>query len=438
MGSLDHTTKLWNPVEAEKSDSLNTHNLKLLKTQLAYVRNSIFYKEKLKDVSIDLIEISQITAFPFTTKEELRASQKSSPPFGLHQACHRGRIKRIYMTSGTTGTPNFIGLTENDLSDWIECASRSYWAAGFRPTNWIVSALGAGPFIAGVTLDGWQNIGCSLVPVGPGRTDRIIAAFQEGKADCLACTPSYALYLLESCEKIGIDPKQLGIRRIQFGGEPGWEEGLRSRVERAFDCITTESLGMGDVSVDFWGECEERSGMHFCAQGIIYPELIDPETLETIEWREGEMGELVYTHLKRECEPLIRFRSRDIVKLTGIECPCGRTGPMIRVLGRSDDMFKVKGVSVFPSSVKEIVSRFVPKVSGAVEILLRRPVTQMKSPVPINVEYGSEPADASGLKSDIEEAIHAKLLFRADVNLVAYGTLSRSEYKTRIVRLVES
>lgn len=418
-----------------KPAALRESELKLLNRQLDHVRRSEFYSDRIK--SVDRIsDLRDMEKIPFTIKDELRASQKSSPPFGLHQVCEKSEIKRIYMTSGTTGTPTFIGLTRADLADWVETASRSYWAAGFRPTNWIVSSLGAGPFIAGTTLEGWQNIGCCLVPVGPGRTERIVEAFREGKADSLSCTPSYAVYLLEHCRKVGIEPRSLGIRKMQFGGEPGWQEGLRSKIETAFDCFTTESLGMGDVSVDFWGECEERNGMHFCGQGIIYPELIDPETLETVEWSEGATGELVYTHLKRECEPLVRFRSRDIIRVTGTECPCGRTTPMIRVLGRSDDMFKVKAVTVYPSSVREVVREFVPNVSGEIEILLTHPATQTKAPVPINVELAPQLAESGDLKTSVEEAIHKKLLFRAEVSLVKFGTLSRSEYKTRLVRFV--
>jgi phenylacetate-CoA ligase len=422
-------------------DSLRDLELKLLKKQLDYVRNSEFYFKKLKTSFLNekgnVTKISDIGKLPFTIKDELRASQKVAPPFGQHQACKRSEIKRIYMTSGTTGAPTFVGLTKNDLLDWLECASRSYWAAGFRPFNWIVSSLGAGPFIAGTTLEGWQNIGCCLIPVGPGRTERIVDAFREGKADCLACTPSYALYLLEHCEKVGIDPKSLGIKKMQFGGEPGWQEGLRSKIEKTFDCFATESLGMGDVSVDFWGECEQRNGMHFCGQGIIYPELVDPDSLESVEWLEGANGELVYTHLKRECEPLVRFRSRDIVKVTAVDCSCGRTTPMIRVLSRSDDMFKVKAVTVFPSSVKEVVGEFIPRVSGEIEILLTHPATQTKAPVDINVELGSQPGDPTILKALIEDSIHRKLLFRAEVNLVEFGQLSRSEYKTRLVRFLD-
>jgi len=416
-------------------DALWELQAKLLNNQLNYVRKSKFYKDKIKLVENVSCQ-KDFEKIPFTVKDELRASQKSSPPFGLHQVCERSEIKRIYMTSGTTGTPTFIGLTRADLTDWIETASRSYWAAGFRPANCIVSSLGAGPFIAGTTLEGWQNVGCCLVPVGPGRTERIVDAFREGRADALSCTPSYALYLLEHCDKVGIEPRSLGIKKMQFGGEPGWEEGLRSKIETAFDCFTTESLGMGDVSVDFWGECEERNGMHFCGQGIIYPELIDPETLETVEWSEGAAGELVYTHLKRQCEPLVRFRSRDIVKVTGTKCPCGRTTPMIRVLGRSDDMFKVKAVTVYPSSVREVVREFVPRVSGEIEIILTHPATQTKAPVPINVELQQNAEEGTDLKTSIEEAIHRRLLFRAEITLVGFGTLSRSEYKTRLVRFV--
>lgn len=417
-------------------DALAESEIRLLNRQLNYCRSSEFYSERLSPVE-KISDLRDMVKIPFTIKDELRESQRASPPFGLHQLCEKSEIKRIYMTSGTTGTPTFIGLTRADLADWIETASRTYWAAGFRPTNWIVSSLGAGPFIAGTTLDGWQNIGCCLVPVGPGRTERIVDAFKDGKADCLSCTPSYALYLLEHCEKVGLEPRSLGIKKMQFGGEPGWHERLRSKIENSFGCFTTESLGMGDVSVDFWGECEERTGMHFCGQGIIYPELIDPDTMESVEWSEGATGELVYTHLRRECEPLIRFRSRDIVKVTGTECQCGRTTPMIRVLGRSDDMFKVKAVTVYPSSVREVVREFVPRVSGEIEILLTHPATQTRAPVPINVELASQLTDEQDLRASIEEAVHKKLLFKAEVSLVKFGTLSRSEYKTRLVRFVD-
>lgn len=432
--------QFWNQIETMEQSPLKDLELSLLITQLEYFSKIPFYREKLKK-SIEeeksrIIKLEDMEKLPFTVKDELRTSQALAPPFGLHQACERYQIARVYMTSGTTGAPTFVGLTRNDLNSWIECASRSYWAAGFRPADWIVSSLGAGPFIAGTTLEGWQNIGCCLIPVGPGRTERIVDAFRKGKADCLSCTPSYALYLLEHCEKVGIDPAELGIKKIQFGGEPGWQTGLRSKIENTFDCTTTESLGMGDVSVDFWGECEQKQGMHFCGQGVIYPELIDPETLQVMEWSEGVVGELVYTHLKRECQPLLRFRSRDIVKVTGMKCPCGRTAPMIRVLGRSDDMFKVKGVTVYPSSVKEVVSGFIPRVSGEIEILLTHPTTQVKAPVPINVELGGDHPDSGSLKSAIEEAIHEKLLFRAEITLVNFGSLSRSEYKIRLVRFV--
>ncbi len=432
--------RFWNPaLETLPLGSLKELELKLLKAQLDYVRRSPFYHEKLKESfqgTASLSNLKDLEKLPFTIKHELRESQKAAPPFGRHQACSRSEIKRIYMTSGTTGTPTFVGLTKSDLVDWIECASRSYWAAGFRPRHWVVSSLGAGPFIAGTTLEGWRNIGCCLVPVGPGRTERIVDAFREGKADCLSSTPSYALYLLEHCEKAGMDPKVLGVKKMQFGGEPGWQEGMRSKIESAFDCVATESLGMGDISVDFWGECEKQNGMHFCGQGIIYPELVDPDSLESLEWSEGAVGELVYTHLKRRCEPLVRFRSRDIIKVTGIGCTCGRPTPMIRVLGRSDDMFKVKAVTVFPSSVKEVVGEFLPRVSGEIEILLTHPATQTKAPVPINVECGRDPGDNTELKNSIEDAIHRKLLFRAEVSLVDFGSLSRSEYKSRLVRFV--
>jgi phenylacetate-CoA ligase len=431
----------WKPeIETQAFNEIEKLSSQLLKDQLEYVCQSIFYKRKFRDARVNLDEIRRIddiSKLPLVSKEELRRSQDESPPFGHHMVCEISEVKRVYLTSGTTGEPTFVGLTLDDLADWVETASRCYFAAGIRSSDWVVSSLGAGPFIAGVTHDAFKNLGCTLIPIGPGRTDRIVTAFLRGKANVLSCTPSYANYLLEHCLKEGIEPARLGIKQMQFGGEPGWLPQLRNRIEEEFGCKSFESLGMGDISVDFWGECSERIGMHFCGQGIIYPELIDPDNLETLEWRKGTKGELVYTHLRRRCQPLVRFRSRDYALVVGEECSCGRTGPLIRIIGRTDDMFKVKGVTVFPSSVKSIVDEFIPRVTGRLEILLTHPTTQVMAPVPIRVESAKPAAEFEKLKDEIEEAIHKRLLFHAEVQIVPPGILETSEYKAKLVRFID-
>jgi len=431
----------WNKaLETASLSELKQSADKLLRAQLGVVSRNRFYKKKLQAARIHVGTIrdtDDLASLPFTTKEELRDSQKDSPPFGSHMNCEREEIRRVYLTSGTTGTPTFIGLTSEDVKSWTEMASRAYWAAGLRPESWVVSALGAGPFVAGATQDGIINIGCCLIPVGPGRTERILSAFLSGKADTLFCTPSYSLYLLEYCERKGIAPKSLGLQRIQYGGEPGWRPSLRRAIEESFSCVTAESLGIGDVSVDFWGECEERIGMHFCGQEFIYPELVEPRSGERLEWSDGTTGELVFTHVNRECVPLIRFKSGDLAKVVATDCPCGRRSPVIRVLSRLDDVFKIKGVTVYPGAVRDVVSEFRPRVTGEVEILLKS-AKGASAAVPIRVAVGRLGKKFSRLKAEIEEAIHERLLFRADVILVPEAKMKRSEYKTRLVRVVES
>ena len=411
---------------------------KALLKQLKYVwKNSAFYKKKFAETGITLSDIKKledISKLPFTEKAELRDSQIESPPLGTHIACHMRKVKRIYSTSGTTGRPTFIGLTKHDLMVWREASCRAFWTGGLRPDS--IMPLAVSPFfIAASYGDAIEAIG-TLVPIGVGAMDRLIGAFQHVGANALLATSSFPLAFAAALEKRGIDPKSLGLKMILAGGEPGAAiPALRQKVEGIFGCIFLEMMGNGDMCGEIWSECRYKRGMHFIAQGIVHPEIIDPDTGKSLEIKEGTQGELVYTSVDRECIPLVRFRSRDHVEVTSTNCDCGRTGYGIRVFGRTDDMIIVQGVNVYPSAVRDTVASLVPRTTGALEIQLYAPPPEgWKPPIHIKLEYGQEPGDLERLKEEIEALIREKLVFRANVELVPSNTLPKYEYKTKMVR----
>jgi phenylacetate-CoA ligase len=214
-------------------------------------------------------------------------------------------------------------------------------------------------------------------------------------------------------------------------GEPGGgEPAFRARLEAGWGARVTEAMGIGDIGVSLWGECEAQDGMHLGARGFVHAELIEPESGSAIPVDDGETGELVLTHLQHRAAPLLRFRSRDHVEVKTSPCRCGRTGPRIRCIGRTDDMLIVRGVNVFPSAIREVVSAFAPAVSGNILVKPRARGVKQEPPLPVAVELapdGAADADAIGAK------LREVLLVRTSVELVPWGSLERSEYKSRLV-----
>lgn len=412
---------------------------KALFQQLAYVaEHSLFYQEKFAAAGQDLAEVATIEDFrrlPFTQKAELRDSQLEVPPLGKQAAVPMLNVARIYSTSGTTGRPTFIGLTPHDLTVWKEAAARAFWTGGFRPDS-IVPLVVAPYMIAGSYGEGIENLGATFVPVGVGATDRLIAAYEHIGANAFLATSSFPMHFAASLEKRGIDPKSLGIKVILAGGEPGASiPEYRRKVEETFGSLFLEMMGNGDMCGEIFSECRYKEGMHFTAQGIVYVEIIDPDSGEVLDIREGTQGELVYTSLDRLCMPLVRFRTRDHVLVTATDCECGRTGFAIRCIGRTDDMLIVSGVNVYPSAVKDVVSGFVPRTSGAMEIQLeKQPPEGWQPPIWVKVEMGAEPGDQGALKAELEAVIREKLIFRAKVELVPLDSLPKYEYKAKLVR----
>jgi phenylacetate-CoA ligase len=406
--------------------------------QLAYVRErSPFYRDKLAGVEADGID--DLASLPFTTKDEIRESLAAAPPLGRHLAAPLERVRRIYSTSGTTGDPSYIAVTDADLAGWTEIGARSYAATGIAPGQRAVLTYNSGPFVAGAVLDAWSRIGATVIPVGSGNTERLVKAFQRLGAEALGCTPSYALYLADWCRDRGIEPYELGVRLFSVAGEPGGgEDGTRHAIEGAFGATVREAMGIADVSPSLWGECEEQAGMHFSGDPYIHVELIDPEGDAPLPFEDGAEGELVYTTMIREAMPVLRFRSRDRVVVNAQPCPCGRGALRVRCIGRTDDLLIVRGTNLFPTALREVVAGFRPRVGGPVLIRPAHTGVRQDAAPRVLVELAEGSAADAELAGAIRDAIRAKLVVRTEIELVPYGTLGRSEYKSSLVDFSES
>jgi phenylacetate-CoA ligase len=407
--------------------------------QLAYLfSHSAFYRETLGgagfasgDAAGGLADIGRL---PLTEKQELKATCTPDNPVGAHLCAAPSEIVRIYSTSGTTGAPSYIPLTAQDLENWVTGSARSYAASGVVAGERIVSTYNAGPFVAGAALAGLDKVGLCHIPVGTGNTERLMLAIELLKPEAAVLTPSYAAYLIEWAAERGMDLRGSSVRSVLVAGEPGGgEAAFRAKLEDGWGATVTEAMGIGDIGPSLWGECEEQDGMHLGARGFVHAELIDPESGAALMLDDGATGELVLTHLRHRAAPLLRFRTRDHVEIRASPCKCGRTGPRLRCIGRTDDMLIVRGVNVFPSAVREMVTSFAPDVSGHILVKPELPGVKQEPPLPVSVELAPGITPSAELAAAIREKLRSVLVVQMRVDLVPWGTLQRSEYKSKLV-----
>ncbi len=411
----------------------------LYRAQLAYLfAHSAFYREKLGAAGIGSDRaaggLEDIGQLPLTDKDELRATCTPENPFGAHLCAAPSEIVRVYSTSGTTGTPSFVPLTAGDLDNWVTASARSYAASGIAAGQRIVSTYNAGPFVAGAALAAFDRIGLCHVPVGTGQTERLFLALDRLVPEAIVLTPSYAAHLVEWAAERDVDLRESSVERVLVAGEPGGgEPAFRATLEEGWGAKVTEAMGIGDVGVSLWGECEEQDGMHLGARDFVHVELIEPQTGRALDLDDGARGELVLTHLQHRAAPLLRFRTRDHVEVRTSPCACGRTGPRVRCVGRTDDMLIVRGVNVFPSAVREVVSGFAPEVSGHILVKPSSPGVKQEPPLPVSVELGPGAAAEPALADAICDRLRDVLVVQTRVDLVPWGSLRRSEYKSKLV-----
>jgi phenylacetate-CoA ligase len=396
---------------------------------------SPFYARKLKEAGLgtSFVGLADLANVPFTTKDELKQAMDEAPPFGTNLCVSPDQVKRVYQTSGTTGTPSVLALTRGDMETWTVMGTRTYYSTGIHEHSSVLTTFGAGPFVAGHTHFVLVRIGARSVPVAPGDTERVVFGLRAGLADTLLSTASFAQYLANRLEKSDDEPSAIPLTHVVTGGEPGGGiPAIRNHIQRVLGVTVTEVMGIGDIAPSLFGECAHQQGMHFCGTGHVWPELIDPDTREPMEIETGAVGELAYTSLTREAMPVLRFLGGDIVRVEGTSCECERTSFRMRVLGRRDDMFIVRGVNVYPSAILSIVGEFRPRLTGRARVVRMGSETSIEPPIPVEVEVRDGHEGDASLVSDVENAIHARLLFRSHVTLVPEAEFGEAGYKTKL------
>lgn len=423
-------------VEAASAEETNRLAAAAWERQYRRLREaSPFYARKLREAGLgtSFVGLGDLAGVPFTTKEELKQALDEDPPFGANLCVSPDQVKRVYQTSGTTGTPSVLALTRQDMETWTVMGTRTYYATGIHEHSSVLTTFGAGPFVAGHTHFVLVRIGARSVPVAPGDTERVVFGLRAGLADTLLSTASFAQYLANRLEKSDKDPSAIPLTHVVTGGEPGGGiPAIRDHIQRVLGVTVTEVMGIGDIAPSLFGECPHQQGMHFCGMGHVWPELIDPDSREPMQIETGAVGELAYTTLTREAMPVLRFLGGDIVRIEGTSCECERTSFRMRVLGRRDDMFIVRGVNVYPSAILSIVAEFRPRLTGRARVVRSGTETSIEPPIPVEVEIrdGHEPDPT--LATEVENAIHARLLFRSHVTLVPESEFGEAGYKTRL------
>jgi phenylacetate-CoA ligase len=429
--------------ETAPQRDLDALEQKMLKHAIEYAsRESQFYHSRIKEAGISPAEVTDrhsLKMVPMTVKDELRISQERAPPFGDYLATSFSQINRVHRTSGTTGRPLFLALTRRDIETMNECGARAFWSAGLRPGMSIVHCMNYCLWTGGYSdHSNLEKTGAAVVPFGVGQSKLLVRTIQLLKVKAISATTSY-LGLLENVvrEELGVEPRELGLEWAFLGGEMGLSiPSFRKAIEEKWGLRAMDAnYGLADVLSILASECSTRDGMHFHGQGKVLCELIEGESGEVIPLEEGAQGEFVLTNLEKEAQPLIRFRSGDIVRVLSTGgCECGRTGFKFKVIGRTQDVLKVKGINIYVSALQEIISAFVPSLSGEFQIVL-------ESPPPIShlrvaVESGSlDSSSATKSMEELRRVAKERLGIEIDFELVARNALPRTEGKTaRIVR----
>jgi phenylacetate-CoA ligase len=389
-----------------------------------------FFRHRMEERGLtpaSIRELSDLSALPFTVKTDLRDTY----PFGLF-ASPMEEIVRVHASSGTTGKPIVVAYTQADIEVWTQVMVRSFAACGLHRGDVIQNAYGYGLFTGGLGAHyGAEGLGATVIPISGGNTERQLMVLQDFGVTAICCTPSYFLHLLEQAREMKIDLSRL--RTGVFGAEP-WSEAMRERIQEESGIKAHDIYGLSEIIGPGVGiECLQQRGLHLF-EDHFYPEIIDPDTGKVLP--EGAEGELVLTTLSKQAMPMIRYRTRDITALVSDPCACGRTLRRIRRIGRrSDDMFIIRGVNVFPSQVETALLRVEGTLPHYQIVLTReKGLDQMEVKVEVTPEVFSDKIRAlEGLQKNLENAIERVLGIRVQVTLAEPRSLARSEGKAKRV-----
>ncbi|WP_436348265.1 phenylacetate--CoA ligase family protein [Natronorubrum sp. FCH18a] len=430
-------TRPWGEVEQIHED--------LLKDQIEYLASeSEYYRRRFDawEISADEIDsLETLQEVPLTTKDDERACQAETnqdQPLGEHQAVPTESLSRTISSSGTTGKPTYFGLTERDREQWNKVLKRCFHTAGIRSEETVIFGVGQTMVPGGTPyFEGLTELGCNVVPAGGGTTDRLLSAITDLSGDVLFTTTSHLRYLSENApEQLGHGVNELPVTKLIGGGGPGIATPeIRQELYETWDATTVrEIMGLGDVIACLWAECDEEDGMHYHGQGHAHVELIDPETEARIPFEDGAEGELVYTPLRREATPLLRFRSGDVARVAGTSCACGRTSPKIQCIGRADDMLIYKGMNVFPSALRDVVSDIEGLLPYAQVVVPDADTVHFEEPIPMRIVVDPETdRETEEIVDDAAMAVRSQLKVRIDPQPSSLESIELSEYKADLV-----
>ena len=386
-----------------------------LARQLDYLEAaSAFYRDRIRGRRA-------LADLPFTTKEELRESQRRDPPFGEHLCAPRERLVRLHVTSGTTGDPVAIGLTRGDHEANCAVGAEAFRIAGLGPGDTVAHCLNYALYAGGIADHmAVEASGATVVPVGVGQSRRLLELIPRLGITALFGTLSFPAYLAGRAREAGLEPAALGLRRIVTAGEPGAGlAAVRDQIETEWQATAADTFGMSDVWSTMAGECGEGEGLHLTTEGHAVLEVVDPGTGEPLPLEDGVEGELVWTHLRREASPLLRYRSSDLATVRTVPCACGRTSPRIRIAGRRDDMLRVQAVNVYPQAIGELLDR----VGAGARYAVVADGDPIATPLHVYVEGAADPRR-------LRDELRAALRTDVAVHPLARGALPVAEHKT--------
>ena len=421
-------------METMTREQISALQLERLQVTVRHCMNSPFYKQRFEEIGLkpeDIKSLDDIRKIPFTTKADLRDTY----PFGMASVPLR-ECTRLHSSSGTTGTPTVILHTKKDLEEWANQVARNLWMVGLRPDDVFQNSSGYGMFTGGLGFQyGAERMGMLTIPAAAGNSLRQIKFMTDFGTTALHAVPSYVTRLYEVMQSAGVDPrKDTKLKVLAIGAEPHSEE-QRRRIEEMMGVKAYNSFGMSEMCGPGVGfECQEQNGLHFWEDYYIV-EIVDPETLEPVA--DGEIGELVLTSLCREAMPLLRYRTRDLTRVLGRTCPCGRNHVRIdRMRGRSDDMMVLRGVNIFPIQIEKILMTF-PELANNYLITLTTDADNDNMTVEVELEelFTDDFRRLQELTNRIQRALKDEILLTPHVKLLPKGTLPVSEGKA--VRVVD-
>lgn len=412
-----------------------------LKKALNYsLKHSNFYKKKFSGLKLGKFDLKEFEKIPFTTKKELLEDQKINPPFGSNLSVDNSKIQRVHRTSGTTNKPLILALTKNDIKLMTETGSVCAKISGLKVNDTVVHCLNYCMWMGGLTDHlSLEKAGAAVIPFGVGNSKQLIETILNTKASTISCTPSYLnklIYVLK--EFFDIEPKDLGLRLGLLGTEGGLQyPNYRQKIEKTWGIKAINfNYGMAEVWSVFGSECFNcQNGLNFISNGNLYLELIDPQKMNTIEVKKGARGEMVITTLNKESQPIIRYRTGDIIKINDTKpCKCGFKGIKFSVEGRSDDMLTIKGINIFPSQIRTIINNYLDKLSGQFQIVLDKPLPIDNLRIKIEKAQNTTSIEAEILKNKLTSDFKNNLYILPQIDFVPHGLLTEDGTKSKIIK----